>query len=319
VTARQSVAARPAGTPASAAAPTSSRRSVSRWTSAGVLRALRDGALILGLALAAARALGLVWPVGYDAHAYWIADVGQLYPAAGAAWGQQDFFGYSPAFAQALEPFRALAFPVFLGVWTALMVLALVFLAGPLTLVVVLFYPVWLELVVANVNLFIGVAVVIGFRWPAAWALILLTKVTPGIGLLWFAVRREWRALAIALGATAAIVVASFAFAPAAWLDWLRVLATAPPPHEAPVQVPLIVRLPIAALIVVWAARGNHRWALPVAVLLAMPAMWDSTFSILVAVLPLIDRRELGRQLLTVRELASRRVRLATERPQSPG
>ena len=28
-------------------------------------------------------------------------------------------------------------------------------------------------------------------RWPAAWAFVLLTKMTPGIGLLWFAFRRD--------------------------------------------------------------------------------------------------------------------------------
>ena len=44
------------------------------------------------------------------------------------------------------------------------------------------------------------VAIVLGFRWPFTWAFVLLTKVTPGVGLLWFAVRREWRSLAIALG-----------------------------------------------------------------------------------------------------------------------
>ena len=54
---------------------------------------------------------------------------------------------------------------------------------------------------------FIAAAIVIGFRWPAAWSLVLLTKITPGIGLLWFAVRREWRSLAIALGAVIMIVV----------------------------------------------------------------------------------------------------------------
>ena len=36
-----------------------------------------------------------------------------------------------------------------------------------------------------------------------SWAFVLLTKVTPGIGLLWFAIRRRWRDLAIALGVTA--------------------------------------------------------------------------------------------------------------------
>ena len=53
-----------------------------------------------------------------------------------------------------------------------------------------------------NINLLIVGAVLIGFRYPWAWAFIILTKVTPGIGLLWFLTRREWRHLAIALGAT---------------------------------------------------------------------------------------------------------------------
>ena len=54
-----------------------------------------------------------------------------------------------------------------------------------------------------------GAAVIVaGFRWPALWAIPLLTKVTPGgIGLLWFAARGEWRHLGIALASTLAIVV----------------------------------------------------------------------------------------------------------------
>jgi len=42
----------------------------------------------------------------------------------------------------------------------------------------------------------LAVAIAVGFRYPAAWALVLITKVTPGIGLVWFAVRREWCPLA---------------------------------------------------------------------------------------------------------------------------
>ena len=64
----------------------------------------------------------------------------------------------------------------------------------------------------------------VGFRYPAAWSLILLTKVTPGIGLLWFAVRREWRSLAIALGATAVIAAVSLAIDPRAWFEWFGVI-----------------------------------------------------------------------------------------------
>ena len=69
--------------------------------------------------------------------------------------------------------------------------------------------PVALELYHGNVHLWIAAAIVLGFRYPWTWAFVLLTKVTPGLGLVWFAARREWRSLAIALGVTAAIVAVS--------------------------------------------------------------------------------------------------------------
>lgn len=267
---------------------------MTHWTGAGTRRALRDAAVLLGLALAVGRALGIVWANGYDAHSYWAADLDSLYAVRLA--GGKDVFLYSPAFAQLLEPLRGLSFPEFLGLWTALIVAALAFIAGPLTLLVVLLRPVWLELVVGNVNLLIGAAIVLGFRFPAAWSFVLLTKVTPGVGLLWFAVRHEWRSLAVALGATAAIVAVSAALAPWLWVDWFNVLLTnglAAVPTVSPVQVPLLLRLPIAILVIAWGARGNHRWTLPIGAFLALPVIWESGFSLLVAVLPLIDRRHL--------------------------
>ena len=69
--------------------------------------------------------------------------------------------------------------------------------------------PVSQEILIGNIHLLLAAAIVLGFRWPGTWAFVLLTKVTPGVGLLWFAVRREWRSLGIALGATAAIVAVS--------------------------------------------------------------------------------------------------------------
>ena len=59
---------------------------------------------------------------------------------------------------------------------------------------------------------------------PALWAFPLLTKVTPGVGLVWFAVRREWRTLAAVLAITAVAVGASVAIAPVAWSEWLSFL-----------------------------------------------------------------------------------------------
>ena len=57
-----------------------------------------------------------------------------------------------------------------------------------------------------------------------------LTKVTPGIGMLWFAVRREWRHFAIAAGATLAIAVASRLVAPDLWQQYF---ATSVPSRTA--------------------------------------------------------------------------------------
>ncbi len=64
---------------------------------------------------------------------------------------------------------------------------------------------VYRDLLVGNIHLMLGAAIVLGFRYPAAWAFPILTKVTPGVGILWFAVRREWRPLFMAVAVTAAV------------------------------------------------------------------------------------------------------------------
>lgn len=47
------------------------------------------------------------------------------------------------------------------------------------------------DVVRGNIHTLLAIATVLGFRHPAAWTAVLLTKVTPGVGLVWFAVRRE--------------------------------------------------------------------------------------------------------------------------------
>jgi hypothetical protein len=133
---------------------------------------------------------------------------------------------------------------------------------------------------------------VVGFRWPAAWSFVLLTKVTPGIGLLWFVVRREWRQLGIALGATALIVAVSSAIMPGAWLDWLNLLAGLAGREGgtwAAVPIPFALRLPVAVALVVWGARTDRRWTVPVAGMLALPALWYGGLTMLLAVVALRD------------------------------
>jgi hypothetical protein len=225
-----------------------------------------------------------------DTLCYWGVNFAQPYVTP---WGNCAVpvppFGYGPPFALLFAPFSALPWPVFVAGWYALMVAALVWLGRRDLLLLAAFPPVALNFADGNIHLFMAVAVVLGFRYPAAWAFILLAKVTPGVGLLWFVARREWRNLAIALGATAAIALVTIGFMPAQWLGWLGMLrdsAGVQLPMPA-VPIPLWLRLPLAAAVVWWGARRDARWTVPIAVALALPALWLGGLAILAACWPL--------------------------------
>ncbi|MBA3778977.1 MAG: DUF2029 domain-containing protein [Chloroflexi bacterium] len=111
-----------------------------------------------------------------------------------------------------IEPLRWVPWQVAASVWMLSMGLAVWAVTRSWFLVVLPLL--FLEYVFGNINAFLGVVAVLSFRYPVLWAVPLLTKVTPGVGLIWFVVRREWRNLAIALGATALIAGISFLAAP---------------------------------------------------------------------------------------------------------
>jgi hypothetical protein len=244
----------------------------------------RAGAILACLLFAATLFLGLV-PLSVDGHAYWAADPAHPYNF-GALFSQDAYF-YAPVFTQLLGPLHGLPWPIFAGLWTLLLTGVLVWLGGRWFGYVLIIPVVAIELAMGNIHILVAGAIVAGFRWPAAWALILLTKITPGVGLLWFAVRREWRSLAIALGVTAALAAVSFAFAPSLWADWIAMLRTtqaretrASTPFDF---IPLPIRLVIAAGLVVWAARTDRRWVVPVAATLALPVVYLNGLAMLVA------------------------------------
>lgn len=229
--------------------------------------------------------------MGFDIVAYWTVNLAQPY---GGNVGDLGFFAYSPPMALVLAPFTALPWFAFAAGWYALLVAALVFMGRGMTLMLLAFPPVAIDLYHGNIHLLLAAAIVLGMRWPAAWSFVLLTKVTPGIGLLWFAARREWRSLGIALGATAAIVLVTAVFLPTQWMGWVSMLtqsAGTPPPWPA-LPIPLWLRLPVAAAIVLWGARRDARWTVPVAAALALPALWPGGFAILAACWPLRHRAE---------------------------
>jgi hypothetical protein len=142
------------------------------------------------------------------------------------------------------------------------------------------------------VHLLMAAAIAIGFRHPWAWSFVLLTKVTPGIGLLWFALRREWRALAIAVGATIGVSAVSIVVAPGLWRGWLEVLvANAAQPSDLSIPPPLVIRLPVAVLVVAWGALTDRPWTVPVAAMLALPILWPHGLVVALGAVPLVRQR----------------------------
>jgi hypothetical protein len=264
--------------------------------SANRRRALRDGAVVAGLVFGA-YLIFVAAPnrgtLAVDALAYWRVDLDSLYVPTTAV---DRAFNYSPPIAALLYPFTALPWAAFAAGWYALLVGSVVWLGRRDFLAVLAFPPVAVNLSDGNIHLFLAVAIVLGFRYPAAWSLVLLTKLTPGIGLLWFVARREWRQLAVALGATAAIVAVSAVFLPAQWLAYVQMLfersGEAPPWPALP--VPLWLRLPLAAAVVWWGARRDARWTVPLGAMLALPWLWPGGLAMLAAwwrLRPLTGRR----------------------------
>jgi hypothetical protein len=263
------------------------------------VRAIRHGLLLAGLAVLVL-ILVRAWLTAsetsageaYDARAYWEAARGD--PYARPVLGSPVAYYYSPAFLQVFAPILALSFPLFLAAWYALNAAALVAVARSWLPLAMLSGFVGLEAIRGNVEPLMALAIVAGFRWPAAWAFILLTKVTPGVGLLWFVARREWRNLFTVLGATAAIAAVSFAFAPGLWWAWAESLVanSAVSIPWAYFPVPLLIRLPIAAALALIAGWRGWRWMVPIASTLAMPALWPVNLTLLVAVFPLLPSFE---------------------------
>jgi hypothetical protein len=270
----------------------SARAVVRRLLTPARIRAARDGLALVGAGLLV---LLVLHGVGTDATSYWSFDLARPYDAAARSLTGTDAFRYAPPIAYVFFPVRALSFDAFRVLWMAIefgCLVALVRWRWALALVAV--YPITLELSSGNIHLVMALAIAIGFRFPAAWAFLLLTKITPGVGLLWFAVRREWRELGIAVGATVAIALVSYAVSPDLWQQWVAMLRadaslsiTGDHPY---VPIPLWVRLPAAILLVVWGARHDRPWTVAVAVTLALPTIWVQSLPVLLGVVPALAR-----------------------------
>jgi hypothetical protein len=259
-------------------------------------RVSTDVFLVLGGTLVLLRLLNVYpWTLPIlDLHTYWqsrdIINYAAYNPFLIGA------FLYAPAFAQVIAPLTVLPWPLFAGAWTAILLVTCLWLTGRWALPLLFTGALALDLYLGQIDVLLAAAIVIGFRYPAAWAFPLLTKVAPGVGLLWFAVRREWRNLAIALATTVGIAAVSAVFAPELWKGWFDLLVRSATERQTIegfyLGIPIWARFPFAVAIVVWGAKTDRHWTVPVAVLLAMPILWVNVFTILVAIVPL--RAEFG-------------------------
>lgn len=229
------------------------------------------------------------WPpsLATDTYAYWIVDPVSPYYTNGDPL-ELGAFRYSPAAAQLLSLVNWLPWEAFFWLWMGLLFLTVVYIGRWWCVAVLGFPPVLISLWYGNIDVLLAAAIVAGFRWPATWAFVLLTKVTPGLGLLWFVVRREWRSLAIAVAATAGIAAVSFALAPAAWWEWPAALMAV---SGYPGGDSLPLRLVAAVLLVTWGARTNRPWTVVVAATLANPTIAGRAFAMLIGVVPLLRWR----------------------------
>lgn len=229
---------------------------------------------------------------GFDFYAYWAVDLAEPYRIA-------DGFGafhYAPPVIWLAAPFKLLPYDVGYVVWTALMAGLLVWMTRSWALAWCAFPPVASELYHGNIDLLLAAALVVGFRVPAAWVLLPITKVTTGINLIWPVLRRDGRAIAAVALVGVAVIGASLLIQGIevwrAWMEHLIVRMGRPEAGGALMDVSLWLRLPIAIGVMVMAAVTNRRWLVPISVVLAMPLLWVHSLAALVAIQPLWRSRD---------------------------
>jgi Glycosyltransferase family 87 len=241
------------------------------------------------------------WGAPSDEHAYWLAArriiEGQpLYDPAATIVTPFAYL-YPPPLAQALVPVAAVVPScLFSAGWTVLMGLALFWLAGRdviRALAIVAFPPVAVEFWFRNVHLFLAVLVVVGLRRAgAAFAVGAAIKVSPALGIPYQAVRREWRNVAIAIAVGAAMLATSVVLSPDAWRAYVDFALSVDPLQQSSfVAIPFPIRAAAGFALALIAGR-LPRWAgdplLVVAVTLALPSLWFTGLSLLVAIVPLV-------------------------------
>lgn len=240
------------------------------------------------------------WMTPGDNLAYWIAGhrlaTGQPIYAPPEVAFEPFAYHYPPPVAQMLAPLTpvvpALAFCV---IYRGLILLALWDLAGRTMLgmlALIAFVPMAVAVRIENVEIFMALGIVLGLRrWPWLFAIGALVKVSPGLGIVYLAVRRQWRDVAVAALVGGAIVAISVALAPDLWREWLgAITGRADMVGNSLVPVPYSVRAIAGFVLAVVAGLVGRRpgeLLLVGAVTIANPGLSLQGFAVLAAAVPI--------------------------------
>ena len=221
----------------------------------------------------------------FDARVYWLAWHGPLYANG---------FVYPPPGALLFLPAAFLPWPVFAVLWLAALAAAGTWLLWPLPLYlrVPLLVALAANIAFGNAAILLAAVLVWSTRLPALWSVLGATKVTPLVAAVALVRTRQWRALSIAVGATALVGLAIVVIVPGlatAWLSQLQSHSNVPVflPGLLPFDLPLAARLPLAAL-VAWLG-ASRRWTLAIAAAIAAPDLSLATSGLLAAVPRLVN------------------------------
>ena len=240
------------------------------------------------------------WGTRSDEIAYWMAaqrlTAGQPRYDPSATPVTPYAYLYPPPLAQVLAPFtHFLPDPVYVAMWTMLLLVALLYLGGwsPLrALALVVWIPVAVELSWRNVHLLIAMLVVLGLRGrPWAFAVGAAIKIAPALGVIYFLSARRWRDALVATGAGIGILAVSLALAPGAWLDFGSLARGAGAWSAGLLPVPYWVRAATGITLAIVAGRTRPRVGEPLLILaitVANPSLFVTALSIPIAIVPLL-------------------------------
>lgn len=245
----------------------------------------------------------VLWGAHADEYAYWLAAkrlvAGVPLYDPSASPGTPYAYFYPPPVAQILAPFTTFVpDTAFVAAWVVLLLACLLWLGGGnafVTLALIAFVPVSVELWYRNVHLVLAVLMVLGLRrHPAFFAVATAIKVTPVLGLVYLVARGRYRDALVAgcLGLT--MLVASLLISPAAWQQFATVVAASAGTVGASIiPVPFPLRAGTGLVLALIAGRIQPRLGEPiliVAIVIANPTLWVTALSMLVAIVPLLRR-----------------------------